>query len=87
MTLDDESEEIFEEGATLATLTRSVVTGTTPRLLNGGVYSYGRFQAEFSDPPKFGRWGRSQKAGAINCQGGVRVCPVDLILEDTRILI
>ena len=85
--LDDESEEIFERGATLATLTRSIVSGTTPRLLNGGVYSYGRFQAEFSDPPKFGRWGRSQKAGAINCQTGTRVCPVDLILEDTRILI
>jgi len=85
--LDDESQEVFEDGATLATLTRSVVTGTIPRQLNGGVYSYGRFQAEFKDPPKFGRWGRLQKAGALNCQGGVRVCPVDLILEDTRILI
>jgi hypothetical protein len=75
--IDDETEEIYEFGKTAATKTRSSIGTTTPRELNGGVYYYARFQADWVAPAQFGRWGISRKTGN-------RVCPVSLVLQDTR---
>lgn len=78
--VDDESEEIFERGKTASTKTRSEVSGTTPRELNGGVYYYAKFLADWVEPPEFGLWGISAKTGA-------RVCPVVVVLQDTGVKI
>lgn len=79
-TIADETEEIYEFGKTTSTKTRSSVAGTVPRELNGGVYYYSRFLADWVAPPEFGRFGISAKTGA-------RVCPVAFVLQDTGIKI
>jgi hypothetical protein len=78
--LDDKSEEIAERGVTAMTKTRSEVAGTTPREANGGAYYYARFLADFTAPPDFGRWGTSARTGQ-------KVCPVSMVLQDTRVKI
>ena len=87
--LDDESEEIAERNATALTKTRSSVAGTTPRELNGGVYYYARFLADWVAPPEFGKAYSSVKLSPNNSvvADQVKVRAVALVLQDTGVKI
>ena len=80
VSLFDETEELFEYGKTALTKTRTSVTGTTPRELNGGVYYYPAFQADWVAPAEFTRKG-------ISGRTGVKVCSASFVLQDTRVKI
>ena len=87
--LDDESEEIAERNATAITKTRSEVSGTTPRELNGGVYYYARFLADWVAPPEFGQAYSSVRYSPNNSviADQVKVRAVALVLQDTGVKI
>ena len=87
--LDDESEEIAERNATALTKTRSEVSGTTPRELNGGVYYFARFLADWVVPPEFGQAHSSVRYSPNNSvvADQVKVRAVALVLQDTGVKI
>lgn len=81
--LNDESEEIAERGGQ----TRSEVAGTTVRGLNGGVYYYAQFLADWVAPPDFGKEYRSTRYSTALCTDQVWVRAVSMVLQDTRVKI
>jgi hypothetical protein len=87
--IDDESEEIAERNATSLTKTRSEVSGTTPRELNGGVYYYARFLADWVAPPEFGQAYSSVRYSPNNSviADQVLIRSVALVLQDTGVKI
>jgi hypothetical protein len=89
VTLDDETEEIYEYGKTTATKTRTSVTGTTPRELNGGVYYYPKFQADWVAPPEFGQARSSVRLSPNNSVRAdqVLIRSVAMVLQDTGVKI
>ena len=89
--LSDETEEVFEYGKTALTKTRTSVAGTTPRELNGGVYYYPHFQADWVAPAEFGRAYASSKFSTTVCptalNPSIKVRACSLVLQDTRVKI
>jgi len=87
--LDDETEEITERGVTASTKTRSAVSGTTVRELNGGAYYYARFLSDWVAPPEFGQAYSSVRYSPNNAvvADQVLIRAVSMVLQDTGVKI
>jgi hypothetical protein len=86
--VDDESEEIFERGVTSLTKTRTSVTGTAVREINGGAYYYARFLADWVAPAEFGKVYTSTRYSPVLCgEGRIAVRAASMVLQDTGVKI